>query len=154
MAIESKNKQSYLVTGVCLVLAGAGTVAAGFWVQADFEQYQKFGVSTQAVVTKKDLKTETDPQGQERFRYVVDVEFTDRSSQKHNGELNVEKGTFDSIEAGKSVPVKYLPAKPANFILDLKTEAHGATPFLLVGALMGLGGVGTAIAGFLAKPTQ
>jgi hypothetical protein len=127
------------------LLAGVIFSLIGWVVIAEANRLERDGVDTVATVTARDIRTETDRDGNRTTRYYVSYRFTPTSDQTVNARDSVARTTYDAAQVGQGVAVRYLPDDPGVSRLSSEgTGRGGGMIFGLVGLvlLMAGGGLG------------
>lgn len=135
----------WLWVPLILMLAGAVFSVIGWVIIGQANRMEREGVEAVAVVTDRDIRTETRRDGDRVTRYYVTYRFNPTPDQTVTSRQSVSRTTYNALEVGQSVTVRYLPSDPgANQLASEGSGRGGGMIFGLLGLLMLLTGGGIA----------
>lgn len=128
-----------------LIPLAAGLVFSlvGWALIGQANRLERQGVDAVAVVTARDIRTETDRDGTRRTHHFVGYRFQPAAGQTVTARDRVARSTYDSVEVGQTVPVRYLPDDPSVSRLAAEGSGRGGAVVLgLFGFLLLAGSLG------------
>ena len=83
--------------------------------------------------------------GRRHESHYLTYQYSDGSNASYRVHTSVDAQTWDGLNKGDPVPIKYLPGQPQSGRLDIdsenKAEAVGAIVTLLIGVIFSIGGI-------------
>ena len=132
---------------VPLIPLAAGLIFSviGWVIIGQANRMDREGVETVAVVTARNIRTETQRDGDRVTRYYVSYRFSPTSDQTVEARQSVSRTTYNAVEVGQSVTVRYLPSDPGvNQLASEGSGRGGGMIFGILGLLLLLVGGGVA----------